>query len=48
MPKFRHEQRVEVQSIVADLTIKRIPEKLIIKHIEQQTGQTITDRTLTI
>ena len=46
MPKFRNWQRVAVQSIVADLTIKRIPDRLIIKHIENKTGQTITDRTL--
>jgi hypothetical protein len=44
--KFRGYERLEVQSIVADLTIKRIPDKLIIKHIENKTGQTITDRSL--
>jgi hypothetical protein len=44
--KFRNWQRLEVQSIVADLTIKGIPDKLILKHIENRTGQSITDRSL--
>ena len=46
MGKFRNWQRLEVQSIVADLTIKGIPDKLILKHIENRTGQSITDRSL--
>jgi hypothetical protein len=44
--KFRNFERLEVQTIVANLTIKGIPDKLIIKHIENKTGQTITDRSL--
>jgi hypothetical protein len=44
--KFRHKQRIVVQSIVADLTIKGIPDKIILQHIENQTGETISDRSL--
>jgi DNA-binding beta-propeller fold protein YncE len=44
--KFRSKQILEVQSIVADLTIKGISDKLIIQHIFNTMGQTISDRTL--
>jgi hypothetical protein len=46
MPKFDSRERTEIESIVADLTIKGIPDKLIMKHIENKTGQTIAERTL--
>lgn len=46
MPKFRNSERLEIQSVVADLTIKRIPDSLIIKQIESQIGKTITTRSL--
>jgi hypothetical protein len=46
VPKFRSQERSEIENIVANLTIKRIPDKLIIKHIFNQTGQTISDRSL--
>jgi hypothetical protein len=46
MVKFTNRERREIESIVASLTIKRIPEPLIIKHILNQTGHTITRITL--
>ena len=46
MPKFRNGERTEIESIVASLTIKRIPDSLILKHIFNQTGHTITKRSL--
>jgi deoxyadenosine/deoxycytidine kinase len=44
--KFTNRERTEIESIVTNLTIKRIPDPLIIKHIENQTGHTITRMTL--
>jgi hypothetical protein len=44
--KFSHEERSLVKSIVATLSIKRIPELEIIKEVERQTGKTITTRFL--
>jgi superfamily I DNA/RNA helicase len=44
--KFRNFQKLEVQSIVADLTIKGIPDRLILQHIFNKTGQSISDRSL--
>ena len=46
MPKFRNGERTEIESIVASLTIKRIPDSLILKHIFNQTGKTLTKRSL--
>ena len=46
VPKFRNRERTEIENIVANLTIKRIPDALIIKHIFNQTGKTITARSL--
>ena len=46
MPKFHSGERTEIESIVASLTIKRIPDHLILKHIFNQTGHTITKRSL--
>jgi hypothetical protein len=44
--KFTHEERSLVKSIVATLSIKRIPESGILKEIERQTNKTITTRFL--
>ena len=46
MPKFRNGERIEIQNIVADLSIKRIPDSLIVKYIFNQTGKTISTRSL--
>lgn len=46
MPKFTNQERIEIQSIVANLTIKRIPDSLIIKQILNQTGKTVSARSL--
>lgn len=46
MSKFTNEERSSIQNIVANLTIKRIPDSLIIKHIEDTTGKSITRKTL--
>ena len=39
-------ERTEIKSTVADLTIKRIPDSLIIKHIENTIGKTVSRMTL--
>jgi hypothetical protein len=44
--KFTNDERSTIENIVANLTIKRIPDALIIKHIFNQTGKTITRKTL--
>lgn len=44
MPKFTTIERAQIQNIVANLSIKRIPESEIIKEIENQTHKTITKR----
>ena len=41
-PEFTNEERTLVKSIVATLSIKRIPDPEIIKEIERQTKKTIT------
>jgi hypothetical protein len=46
MSKFLNGERELVKSIVASLTIKRIPDQDIIKAIFDQTNKTITDRYL--
>jgi hypothetical protein len=46
VPKFRNGERTEIESMVASLTIKRIPDSLILKHIFNQTGKTLTQRSL--
>lgn len=46
MPKFHNGKRTEIESIVASLTIKRIPDSLILIHILNQTGHTLTKRSL--
>jgi hypothetical protein len=44
--KFTSAERAVVKSIVASLTIKRIPESEIINEVFNQTNKTITDRYL--
>ena len=44
MYKFTNGERASVKSLIASLTIKRIPEPNIIKAIFNQTGKTISDR----
>lgn len=46
MVKFTNRERTEIQNIVASLTIKRIPDPLIIKDVQNTTGHTITRMTL--
>jgi hypothetical protein len=46
MPKFSATDRALVKSIVASLTIKRIPESEIIKEIYRQTTKTVSVRHL--
>ena len=46
MPKFNALQRQVILNIVADLTIKRIPDALIMQHIQNKTGKTISKMTL--
>jgi hypothetical protein len=44
--KFTNDERSQIQNIVANLTIKRIPDPMIIKHILNQTGKSISRKTL--
>ena len=46
MPKFTNGERIAVKSIIANLSIKRIPDNEIIKEIYNQTNETITRQTL--
>jgi hypothetical protein len=46
LPKFTTAERILLKSIVATLSIKRIPEPEIIKEIFYQTNKTITTRYL--
>ena len=46
MPKFTNGERIAVKSIIANLSIKRIPDNEIIKEIYDQTNETITRQTL--
>ena len=39
VPTFTAKERTEVKIIVASLTIKRIPDPIIIKHVENTTGK---------
>jgi len=43
MPKFTSAERILVKSIIASLSIKRIPEQDIIDEIYRQTKKTITE-----
>jgi hypothetical protein len=47
LPKFTTAERILLKSIVATLSIKRVPEPEIIKEIFYQTNKTITTRYLT-
>jgi hypothetical protein len=42
MPKFTNAERILVKSIVASLSIKRIPEDQIVAEIYNQTKKTLT------
>ena len=44
MPKFTSAERILLKSIIATLSIKRIPESEIIKEIFDQTNKNITTR----
>jgi ATP-dependent RNA circularization protein (DNA/RNA ligase family) len=44
--KFTNDERSQIQNIVANLTIKRIPDPMIIKHIFNETGKSKTRKTL--
>jgi FMN phosphatase YigB (HAD superfamily) len=46
VPKYTAQQRTEIKNIVANLTIKRIPDPMIIKHIENTTGKSVSRSTL--
>lgn len=46
MGKFNAEERAVIKSIVAMLTIKRIPNSEIIKEVYNQTKKTISDQSL--
>lgn len=47
-PKFPRRERSLIKNIVANLTIKRIPDEDIIKVIAANTGKAITDRYLSM
>jgi hypothetical protein len=46
VPKFTNGERIAVKSIIASLSIKRIPDNEIIKEMYNQTNETITRQTL--
>ena len=46
MSKFTIEERTQIKSIVATLTLKRIPEDEIIQVVNHQTNKSITRMTL--
>jgi hypothetical protein len=46
LPKFTNSERILLKSIVATLSIKRVPESDITKEIFHQTNKTITTRYL--
>jgi len=46
VPKFRSSERIQIQNIVAELTIKRLPDSLITQYIFNKTGKTISTRSL--
>ena len=46
MPKYTHEERAQIKSIVATLSLKRIPEDEIIQVVFHQTNKTISRMTL--
>jgi hypothetical protein len=46
VPKFTTIERSNLQNIIANLSIKRVPDNEIIKEVLNQTGKTISRRTL--
>jgi hypothetical protein len=46
VPKFTAAKRDQIQSIVANLSIKRIPTELIRQHVFNKTGKTLSARSL--
>jgi hypothetical protein len=46
VPKFTSTERTLIQSIVATLSIKRIPDPEIIKEVHERTKKTITEKTI--
>jgi hypothetical protein len=44
--KYTNEEKSLIQNIVATLTIKRVPESEIMKHVLKETGKTISRRSL--
>ncbi|HSA73488.1 MAG TPA: hypothetical protein VLD84_05990 [Nitrososphaeraceae archaeon] len=45
MSKFTHADKSSIQNVVATLSIERIPDAMIIKHVENTTGRAITRKT---
>lgn len=46
MPKFTSQERQTIETIIASLTIKRIPESEILNEVKRQIGKSITKQTL--
>jgi hypothetical protein len=46
VPKFTSQERQTIESIIASLSIKRIPESEILQQVQRQLGKTITKQTL--
>jgi hypothetical protein len=46
VPKFTNVETRNIQNIVANLTIKRMPDPLIMRHIFNETGKTVSRKTL--
>jgi len=42
MSKFNRYEKQQIKNIVATLTIKRLPDQLIIQHIKNTTGKTVS------
>ena len=46
MPKFTASERMRIQNLVCNLSIKRIPDNEIIKEVYEQTKKTISKVTI--
>jgi hypothetical protein len=46
MPKFTAIERTNLQNLIANLSIKRVPDNEIMKEVFNQTGKTISRKTL--
>lgn len=46
MSKYTNQEKSQIQTIVADLSIKRTPDPVIMKHVLNQTGKRISRKTL--